>query len=181
MPDLDPTYPSVPERWILANQYEILALLEPQSAPQFRQIAEALREGFVPDFAVALERFAPTLVSPFEAGEVRRTLSMFSQLQASRAKLGDGSGISSSDLRFPGYIESHLRRWAEHLIRKLNEFPQLDFDPSLSASDVKEQTASIYTSMLAQLQVVVAEGNDPTQLDAQLIRRVLKPLEDATT
>lgn len=179
--ELSPGLPSVPERWILANQCEIMGKLFPDDADRLDQVAKALRLGFVPLFAFELDRFSPELLTQYDADEIAETLAMFRDLQASRANLADDAGnISAFDLWFPGWNEPGFRRWTEYLLEERNDFPELEYAPGLDAARIKGMTRDVYKSMRPLWSTLIAQEFDPQRLTEAQIISVYEPLKLAT-
>lgn len=93
------------ERWILANQYRILEVLQPDDAGHFRHAREALESGYELEYASIAENVYddPHILSIGDCTEVLDTLAMYESLQQAYDELTDKSGIEEHQVRFPGF------------------------------------------------------------------------------
>ncbi len=91
------------ERWILSNQYRILAALRPDEADHLEQKCEALDSGYELHYGWLAEHIVEDTMSEDECKEVLDILAMFDGLRLSYKTLSDKSGIDESDIRFQGF------------------------------------------------------------------------------
>jgi uncharacterized protein YfbU (UPF0304 family) len=115
------------ERWMLANQYRILAALDPARAAKYNDCVLALEKGY----ANVIDRMAAHVsrddTDHKESEEVDEILTMFDALQRAYRVLDDDS-VDPLDVQFPGfdakseadylgYAQFLLERehWPEHL------------------------------------------------------------------
>jgi uncharacterized protein YfbU (UPF0304 family) len=91
------------ERWILANQYQILEVLKPDEAEGFAEVRIALERGYelhyTPDHIYA----EGDIMSADMCEEVLDILSMHRALHDSFDGLKDKSGIRDRDITFVGF------------------------------------------------------------------------------
>lgn len=105
------------ERLILANQYEILGLLkEGGDSEWYTRLAENLRDGHKWIYQQKLQ--LSENLSDADTNHVLDILGIFSALRDSYKQLADKSGITESDVTFPGFDgnnESELLHFARAL------------------------------------------------------------------
>jgi uncharacterized protein len=88
------------ERLILANQYEILAVLK--SDDSYARLAEQLRDGHEWLYQQSFDYFAPNM-SQEKAEFVVTILGIYSEMRDSYEQLTDKSGIELHQVQFPGF------------------------------------------------------------------------------
>jgi hypothetical protein len=115
------------ERWMLANQYRILAALDPARAAKYNDCVLALEKGY----ANVIDRMAAHVsrddTDHKESEEVDEILTMFDALQRAYRILDDDS-VDPLDVQFPGFDAKseadylgyaqfllERERWPEHL------------------------------------------------------------------
>jgi uncharacterized protein len=116
------------ERWMLANQYRILAALDPTRAAKYNDCVLALEKGY----AKVIDRMAAHVsrddTDHKESEEVDEILTMFDSLQRAYRILEDPYGVDPAQLQFPGFDAKtegdylgyakfllERERWPEHL------------------------------------------------------------------
>lgn len=116
------------ERWILANQYQILAALHPDKASTYRGYAEALERGY----ANFIDRMAARIVrddtNHEESDEVDAILAMYDSVQRAFRTMDDNFGIDEGRLRFPGFdrkSEGDYLGYAQFVITREGRYPSL--------------------------------------------------------
>ncbi|HYH82415.1 MAG TPA: YfbU family protein [Longimicrobium sp.] len=91
------------ERWMLANQYRIMAALYPQQAALYNDYVVALERGY----ASVIDRLARHVTRDDtdhkESEEVDTILEMFDSLQRSFRTLDDPYGMEAYQMQFPGF------------------------------------------------------------------------------
>lgn len=90
------------ERLILANQYRILALLEPDQKEDHEAVRDALQSGYVSAYEQLFDHIYDDFTRE-QCSFVVDVLSVFDALQNSYAGLKDKSGIDENRLAFPGF------------------------------------------------------------------------------
>jgi uncharacterized protein len=94
------------ERLILANQFEILAALQPEHRNGHQRVAAALREGDEAIYGPHLQ-LADTPADEDTALEMVMTiLGLYDDLKFSYSQLEDPTGIDLTRLSFPGFHET---------------------------------------------------------------------------
>ena len=91
------------ERWMLANQYRILAALEPQNAATYSDYVIALERGYASVIDRIAERISRDDTDHKESEEVDHILEMFDSLQRAYRTVDDPYGIEPYHLQFPGF------------------------------------------------------------------------------
>ena len=91
------------ERWMLANQYRILAALYPQQAAMYDDYVVALECGYASVIDRMAERIARDDTDHKESEEVDHILEMFDSLQRAYRTVDDPYGIEPFQLQFPGF------------------------------------------------------------------------------
>ena len=119
------------QRWLLINQHEILAKLEPGGG--HARAAEALRCGYELEYehlAAWIYDEKDTLTEE-QCREVRAIFSMYTMLKASFERLEDAGDITASDLTFLGFdgndqIEGSYMAYAQYVCHDDNQYSQVD-------------------------------------------------------
>ncbi|WP_019654035.1 YfbU family protein [Variovorax atrisoli] len=133
------------ERLILANQYEILGLLNKDDS--FTRLAENLRDGHRWIYEEKLH-LSPNL-SDADTHLVLDILRIYEALQDSHAQLTDKSGIDEGDLIFPGFggnEEPELRAFAGALSQNGNYHHIVGDHPR----DAHSATREMYGQMIGK-------------------------------
>lgn len=103
------------ERLILANQYEILSLLQKDDA--YARWADNLRDGYEWLYSQCFDHLSPNLPQS-KVDHVLAILGIYSDLRYSYDRLPDKSGIEPDQVEFPGFDgnnESELLGFASAL------------------------------------------------------------------
>jgi uncharacterized protein len=90
------------QRWILINQYEILAHLDPKQSSRYEDAIEALQNGYELDYR-RLSGITKETLPAKAAREVRDVLNLYRAITNSYKDLEDKTGIDPSDIEFPGF------------------------------------------------------------------------------
>jgi uncharacterized protein YfbU (UPF0304 family) len=117
------------ERWMLANQYRILAALDPARAARYNDCVLALEKGY----AAVIDRMSAHVsrddTDHKESQEVDEILTMFDALQRTYRVLEDPFGIDPLQLRFPGFdakTEADYLGYAQFLLEREHWPERLD-------------------------------------------------------
>ncbi len=95
---------TVAERWILSNQYMILAKLDPKKRKHYDKIRGALDSWYELHYGPNYITTNPDeIMTVEECREVGDILSMFQGLRQSYEKISDKSGISKRAVEFDGF------------------------------------------------------------------------------
>jgi len=116
------------ERWILANQYHILAALHPDKAAMYGGYAEALERGYANFIDRLAERIVRDDTDHDESDEVDAVLKMYDALQRAHRTMDDNYGIEQERLRFPGFdreSEPDYLGYAQFVITREARYPGL--------------------------------------------------------
>ncbi|MDR3710700.1 MAG: YfbU family protein [Capsulimonadaceae bacterium] len=161
------------ERWILMNQYKILALLESDRKGQYERAAEVISHGWsglysqVTDLPYEVDR-------SISHDEIYQILLMFSVLKESYEALEDQSGVNYALVEFKGFDGNneidHLN-YAEFCINKLGWFAEL----KRAGYNTHHSTLARYRRMV-QKYMKVAEGSPISgrTLTAQEINEIVQ-------
>jgi len=124
------------ERWILANQYRILAALYPAQAAAYQGSAEALERGY----ANAIDRMSTHVVrddtNRKESDEVDGILEMFDAVQRAYRTLDDSFGIDEWRVKFPGFdraTEEDYLGYAHYVLVHERRYPNMATEANLDA------------------------------------------------
>jgi hypothetical protein len=116
------------ERWILANQFRIMAALDPPNAATYRSNAEALERGY----ANVIDRISAHIVrddtNRRESDEVDEILAMYDALQRAYRTAEDNFGIDPWRLNFPGFDpkeEADYLGYASYALSREGRYPNL--------------------------------------------------------
>jgi len=122
------------ERWMLANQYRILAALYPQHAATYNDYVVALERGY----ANVIDRMGDHILSDDtthkESKEVDEILGMFDALQRAFRTLEDPYGMEQFQLQFPGFdgkSEADYLGYAHFALEREGRFENLDTSRNL--------------------------------------------------
>jgi uncharacterized protein YfbU (UPF0304 family) len=108
------------ERLLLANQYEILARLNPDFESSYYTKREVVLRGFELDMNSLFHTFDEEGLSVDGCSEVINILAMYEHLDGSFQRLEDKNGISPGDIQFPGFHEDTEGRqfsYTNHLMK----------------------------------------------------------------
>jgi hypothetical protein len=122
------------ERLSLANQYEILALLDPKHAYQYKKWIEALQDGFESAYDEFVQPFLGGLSSE-ECAFVTHAMEMHYAMQQCHKKLTEKSGIEAKRLIFPGFdgnSETMHMAYARFLVGPDHRFGNLQHDEDMN-------------------------------------------------
>lgn len=98
------------ERLLLANQYEILARLNPAFESSYYTKREVVLRGFELETNSLFHSFDEEGLSVDGCCEVINILAMYEHLDGSFQRLEDKDAISPGDIQFPGFHEDTERR-----------------------------------------------------------------------
>ncbi|MDP5255098.1 MULTISPECIES: YfbU family protein [unclassified Vibrio] len=115
------------QRLILANQYRLMALLEPSEKRHFQRLQTLVEKGFEKELSVLTEDF--THLNTNTCQEVYDTMEMYHALQTSYSLLNreQQSDIDERRLRFLGYDamkENELVDYVRFLILEDGHYPE---------------------------------------------------------
>lgn len=116
------------ERLILANQYRILAHLDSQDAKSYERHVEALESGF----ESAIEALFSSIFDGIDSRDcslVVRAMALYDALQRSQKNLAEGAGVSTEDVRFPGFDgnnETEYMAYARYVVEREERFTYLE-------------------------------------------------------
>lgn len=116
------------ERWILANQYQLLELMDPENKTHYEKVRNILERGY--EFLYddeACPIYQDTF--SFEEGKlVVDILDMFRGITVSLKKIEDQSGLPLDRLKFDGFDgnnEGKYMLFAEFFCEKLKRFEEI--------------------------------------------------------
>lgn len=135
------------ERLILANQYEIMSMLDKHSSEYYLLMSETLKAGHKWLYEQFFDSLSENL-SDEDAQHVLKILGIYSDLRDSYSKLDDKSGIDKSNLNFPGFDgnnESEYLGFANNLLKHGR------FKETLNETAINSHmpTTDIYKRMIA--------------------------------
>jgi uncharacterized protein len=91
------------QRWILANQFRILELIDTDSADHYSKAREVLENGFEDSYDSYAEHIYEETMSPSQGHEVIQILEMFSSLERCYKALSEKPGVDEREVRFLGF------------------------------------------------------------------------------
>src|SRR5262249_21235279 len=91
------------ERWILSNQYLILAALCPDNAKTYADAREAIDRGYELEYPQLTQHISNDPLSVQECAEVLDIMQMFWEMQFTYDNLEDRTGIAEHWVKFPGF------------------------------------------------------------------------------
>lgn len=146
------------ERWVLSNQYRILAALDKDEASYYKKVVEILERGYELDYPVDHIYDDEDIMTYGECVEVRKILDMFSSLKYSYEELEDKSGIETRWLKFSGFsgnTETKYFGYVQFLVEREGYFKDLD----IKKFDSHMPTLQIYRAMLHEWENSADEFN----------------------
>jgi uncharacterized protein len=159
------------ERWMLANQYRIMAALDPARAAAYTDCVLALEKGY----AKVIDRMAAHVsrddTDHKESEEVDEILTMFDSMQRAYRVLEDPYGIDPALLQFPGFdakTEGDYLGYAKFLLQR-ERWPE-----NLSAA----RDLDTHTPMLRQYRRMLDEWKRRAR-DGEISQRDLGAIIDA--
>lgn len=156
------------QRLILANQYELMALLNPEQANHFRRLKTIVQCGFAKELQELDKGFS--YLNEAECKMVRDTLEMYHALQVSFNNLSDKSAVSEHQIKFVGYCAVREKKYCQY-VKFLRESEKLYTDVVFYSNDSDAQIcmADKYQKMLAAWRACPHEYH----LSAEEIRKIL--------
>lgn len=162
--------PSRNERLMLSNQYEILSILDPESAASHRKKKKIIQDGYSLNYGWMTNYIEPE-VSKKTCVEVLRILDMYSALGDSLYRLDNKDGISEEDVSFSGFDgnnETDLMAYAKFLIFDEGKFSDL-LDVSGFALNSHFPIMNSYRKCLDRW----ASKKEPHRMDVETIRYII--------
>jgi uncharacterized protein YfbU (UPF0304 family) len=159
------------ERWMLANQYRIMAALDPARAAKYNDCVVALEKGYAKVIDRMAEHVSRDDTDHKESEEVDDILTMFEAIQRAYRILDDPYGIDRALLQFPGFdakTEGDYLGYARFLLEREHWPEHLD-----AARDLDTRTP-----MLRQYRRMVDEWKRRAR-DGELSQRDLVAIVDA--
>jgi uncharacterized protein len=119
------------ERWMLSNQFGILAKLDPDQEDTWNQMRTVVESGYELhyDWFTSYIYDGDSIMSREECLEVLDILDMFTTLQHAFTNLTDKSGIDDMSMEFDGFDgnnETKYMAYTRFLIKEEGKFSQLD-------------------------------------------------------
>ncbi|MFC0309462.1 YfbU family protein [Gallibacterium trehalosifermentans] len=156
------------QRLILANQYELMALLNPEQAAYYRRLKTIVQSGFAKELQELDKGFS--YLTEAECKMVRDTLEMYHALQVSYNNLQDPSAVSAHQIKFVGYCAVREKKYCQY-VKFLRETEKLYTDVVFYTEDSDAQVcmAEKYQKMLAMWRACPHEYH----LSVEEIRKIL--------
>jgi uncharacterized protein len=101
--ELQPLELTRTERWILANQFRILELLDSESADHYANAREVLESGFELSYERYAQRINANTMNQAEGQEVLQILDMFSALERCYKDPPEKPDVEERQVRFSGF------------------------------------------------------------------------------
>ncbi|MCW9710943.1 YfbU family protein [Avibacterium sp. 21-586] len=101
------------QRLILANQYKLMGLLDPNNAAKYARFETIVKGGFGLELKELDKEFSN--LSEQECQTVRDTLEMYHALQVSYNNLGDTTSVTPHRLQFAGYCAVREKKYLNYL------------------------------------------------------------------
>ena len=160
---------SFSERWILANQYRILEMLDPDRAEFHRRAVTILENGFEDEYREAAQyNVESPSIAPEVSEEVKDILQMFREMQWVREKIDDPAILESPLLEFWGFDgnNTHDHLFYASFLLELGQFRELGNRPTW---DSHSDTIETYRSMVRAWKALPRHGLRMTKEDVQAI------------
>ncbi|MFZ7305882.1 YfbU family protein [Avibacterium avium] len=101
------------QRLILANQYKLMGLLDPNNAAKYARLETIVKGGFGLELKELDKEFSN--LSEQECQTVRDTLEMYHALHVSYSNLGDTTTVTPHRLQFAGYCAVREKKYLNYL------------------------------------------------------------------
>ncbi|MDO4626957.1 MAG: YfbU family protein [Pasteurellaceae bacterium] len=101
------------QRLILANQYQLMGLLDPKNAAKYARLERIVKGGFALELKELDNEFSD--LSEAECRIVLDTLEMYHALQVSYNNLDDKSALTPHRLQFTGYCAVREKKYLNYL------------------------------------------------------------------
>jgi uncharacterized protein len=123
------------EKLILANQFEILAALQPDQRNEHQRVAAALREGNESIYGPHLQLTDTPADEDTALEMVMTILELYDDLKFSYSQLEDPTGIEVTRLSFPGFHETEEADFVAFADAQRGKFPSV-IHPSRNYAEV---------------------------------------------
>ncbi|WP_373991914.1 YfbU family protein [Duganella sp. BuS-21] len=158
------------ERLILSNQYEIMALLDPQQSEGLNRIAENLRRGHEPLYRTVFQQIQPVLAER-DTTFVHEILALHGRLSYSYDALPDKGDIEKHSVRWPGFDGNNETEFLSYTRAQCAEG---NFRDALGSNPLEVRNSHmtmtpIYLRMLAAWHQL----GEPAQMDLAQIKQIL--------
>ncbi|MEP7289634.1 MAG: YfbU family protein [Chloroflexota bacterium] len=119
------------ERWLLANQYRILEIIDADSSEEYQISREILENGYEGEYeGISREIYeGEDILNEKECDDVTYILAMFSALKNSYTSLQDKTGIDEFSVTFQGFggnDETKYLSYTRFICDKLDRFTGLN-------------------------------------------------------
>lgn len=163
---------SLPERLILANQFQILAARNPAEAEDYKKLITIAERGFSEQYGRLFEGFDRVGLTLEQCEYVGQVLDTFWCIQDSYDGLADKAGLEPADVVFPGFDGNNELSFITYAKFRLNDgdFKGLRYVPGLNAH---RPTESRYCRVVQRYESTTA-GTHSHELSAAQIRAVLE-------
>ncbi len=166
-------------RWILLNQYRLLARLDPEAEEECNRAVEVLSSGFEAEYSNLNRSIIHEPLSDEDCGEVVDILQMHRELRHSFDGLADKADLDERAIEFRGFDgneEGRYFSYAQFLIHDEGKWPEL-----ADAGDVPNSHMPVvetYRRMLAEWRQCREAhertyGIDEDRLTAAELRRIV--------
>lgn len=130
---------TIKDRLILANQYQILELLDNKQSKYYANLQTILMRGYVGHYSELVTAFNEDQLTAEQCAEVRDILQMYRMLGNAYKELSDKTGIDPEHIKFAGFDQNEepthysyasfliedQRRWQEAAGDINSHFPNL--------------------------------------------------------
>jgi uncharacterized protein YfbU (UPF0304 family) len=154
------------ERLILANQYRILGLLNPDELPACNRACEILQQGYTLEYS-SLPPGLDTNIAKYKCVEVTEVLNMYRALKIAARDLPPGA-LSAEDAKFQGFDGNHETEHFQYA-RFLLDTPGFHDESKEDARNSHRRMLPLYRRMLAAWK----QSQDRWQLTPDDIARIL--------
>ena len=147
------------ERVMLANQYKILSLLDPNNADEYDMVREALEHGYESYYSDAFARVVyEGELSSDDIRLVKHAMDLYGALQRSYDKLEDEdkAEIREERLDFPGFDGNHETKfltYSEFVVEKEQRFQYLRFTKDRAAGAASAAQLDRYNSHMPMVDI----------------------------
>lgn len=161
---------SLTERLTLANQFKILAALNPSEADDYRELITIAERGFSREYGRLFFELNHEGLTDEQCEYVSQVLDMFWNLQDSYDQLADKAGLKESDVSFRGFDGNNEGAFIAYAKFCLKEgFDRFRHNPGLNSHC---PTTSRYRKILARYKATPVERR--RELSSEEIRSILE-------
>jgi len=140
------------ERWILANQFQILKKLYPENEEMYEKMQTIVEEGYTLNYDWITQNIFDEMTED-QCKEVIEILDMYTAIYFSHENLTDKTGIDTTYLKFSGFDgnnEAEYMVYTKFLINTDGKFTELKYGNQRPDFNSHQQLLDKYRRMLLE-------------------------------